>query len=512
MLLWLLLRWQTASVAGGWWRQRSVQSGTNVLLTTIAMLVILGGINFLAVRTSAQIDLTESQQFSLAPQTKEILRDLKAPVNVLVFTNQQGGPQQALLEQYQRQNPDRFSFEFVDPQAKPGLAEKYNVRTLGEVVVETEGRTRTVEGVTDGGLTETQLTPALLNALNNRQVNLYVIQGHGEAPINGGQGNLDEAVAELKKRDVTVSVLNLIEQKAIPEDAAVLVIAGPKRPFLEPEVKLLKDYLAQGKSLMMLLDPGVNTGLEPLLKDWGVELDNRIVVDASGSGQFIGLGPAVPLVLEYGAHPITQDFNQSPSFFPLAQAVTVNPPGNEQAVDLLRTNAQSWAEADPDQEELAFDAARDRQGPLTLGVAITRDLNQSEAQPGPEAQDSPENAPENAPETPPETPDAEVDKPDAAQTNPETEPRQAKLVVIGDSDFATAGAFSKAINGDIFLNAVSWLGSGQDDASLSIRPKEPTDRRLELTPMKWRAIIVGGLGFLPLAAFGSAGYLWWRRR
>lgn len=470
--LWLIFRGLKAKdSASPWWRQRSVQSGTNALLTTVAVFVILAGLNFLAVRIPGQIDFTENQQFSLAPQTKQLIKNLKQPIKVRVFSNQSTPVQQGLLEQYRRQNPDRFSFEFIDPQAQPGLAEKYKVRTLGEVVVETGDRTKTVEGE----LSETNLTPAVASLLRDRKVNAYILQGHGEAPINGGQGNLDGAVTELKKRDFNVNVLNLLEQKQIPADANVLIIAGPKRAYLDAEVKLLQDALKAEKSLLLMLDPAVKTGLDPLLKDWGITLDGRVIVDASGSGQLLGLGPAIPLVTQYGEHPITKDFGNGPSFFPLVQAVTVKPPsGEEQVTELLKTSPQSWAEANPDQEKLVFDAARDRQGPLTIGVALTRTF-------------------------------------EAAAAKPSQAKAQTKMVVIGDSDFATV-ANPQVLNSDLFLNSVTWLGSGADDPSLSIRPKETKDRRIELSPTNWRILIMLGLGFLPLAAFGSGAYLWWKRR
>jgi ABC-type uncharacterized transport system involved in gliding motility auxiliary subunit len=482
--LWLILRGLSASDSSSpWWRQRSVQSGTNALLTTIAVFVILGGLNFLSVRIPGQIDFTENQQFSLAPQTKQLIKTLKQPLKVRVFSNQPIPAQTALLEQYRRQNPDRLSFEFIDPQAQPGLAEKYKVRTVGEVVLETGDRTKTLEGE----LSETNLTPAVASLLRDRKSNAYILQGHREAPINGGQGNLDAVVTELKKRDFNVNVLNLLAQKQIPTDADVLVIAGPKQVYLDSEVKLLQDYLKGGKSLLLMLDPAVKTGLDPLLKDWGIALDNRVVVDASGSGQLLGLGPAIPLVAEYGAHPITKDFGNGPSFFPLAQAVTVTPPSAEEKVtELIKTSPQSWAEADSKQEKLQFDPARDRKGPLALGVAITRTF-------------------EAAP-----TPTDKNAKPGAAQP-PQASKAQAKLVVFGDSDFASVSN-PQVLNSDLFLNSVTWLGSGEDDPSLSIRPKEIKDRRIELSPTNSRILILAGLGFLPLAAFGSGAYLWWRRR
>ncbi len=488
VVLWFLLRWLNTPPSGSsWWQHRSTQVSANALLTTVAVFAILGGLNFLAVRAPGQIDFTEIKQFSLAPQTKQVLKDLKQPVKALVFSNPADPQQRSLLEQYKRQNPERFSFEFIDPQAQPGLAQKYKIRTLGEVIIETGDRTKTLEG----GLAEINLTPAVASLLRDRKVNAYVIQGHGETPLTGGKSNLEEAVTELKKRDFNVSALNLIEQKQIPDDADVLVIPGPKRPFLDSEVKRLRAYLQQGKGMLIMLDPGAkpdqkNMGLDPILKEWGVELDGRIVVDASGSGQMLGLGPAIPLATKYGDHPITKDFAQGPSFYPLAQAITVKPPSpEEKSVDLIQTNPQSWAEGDPNQEKLQFDAKLDRQGPLTLGVAMTQKITAN-------------------------PPSSEPSKPATAQSGNESK-REAKLVVIGDSDFLTV-ANPQVLNSDMFLNTVTWLGSGQDDPSLSIRPKELKDRRIEMSQSHWRTLILVGLGFLPASAFGSAAYLWWKRR
>jgi ABC-type uncharacterized transport system involved in gliding motility auxiliary subunit len=69
----------------------------------------------------------------------------------------------------------------------------------------------------------------------------------------------------------------------------------------------------------------------------------------------------------------------------------------------------------------------------------------------------------------------------------------------------------QVLNSDLFLNAATWLAGGPDD-SLSIRPKEAKDRRLEMTPTNWRILSLVGLGALPILAFGSATYLWWKRR
>ena len=83
--------------------------------------------------------------------------------------------------------------------------------------------------------------------------------------------------------------------------------------------------------------------------------------------------------------------------------------------------------------------------------------------------------------------------------------------MIGNSRFALDGFFDQQLNGDVFLNSVVWL-SERDNPTLSIRPKEMTDRRIVLVPAQSRMIRWLGLVILPLAGFAIAAVLWWRRR
>lgn len=468
--LWLLFLGRGSGTASdsslGFWRRRSTQASTNALVATLAVLAILGLINFLGARYVARVDLTENQAFSLAPQSQQVLRNLKQPVKVWVFDQQPNPRIRALLEQYQRQGEPWFSFEFVDPQVQPGLAQKYKVQSLGEVHLESGQRERRLEQAPS----ESNLTPAIEQITSSaQQAKVYFLQGHGERSLQPGQGSFSQALEALKtKRNFGAEPLNLVERREIPQDAAVVVIAGPKQTLFPAEVKRLQDYLRRGGGLLLMLDPQTKPGIENLLKDWKVQLDPRLVVDTSGAGQAVGLGPAIPLINQYGQHPITQDF-QGFSFYPLAQSIQTSQGPAEQATELLRTGEQSWAEGNPESENLQFDPARDRRGPLTLGVALSRPANQ--AKPA----------------------------------------RESRLVVIGDSDFATDGAFNQQLNGNVFLNAVTWL-SNRPNQILSIQPKEPTNRRINLTAETGRLIALIAMGALPLAAFGIATAFWWRRR
>lgn len=490
--LWLLFQAYfkpSDSLRTPYWSRRSTQAGTNALASVLSVLVILGLINFVSVRNDLRVDLTENQQFTLSPQTQTVLRQFQQPLKVWIFDRGKNPQTEELLGNYQRLGGNnKFRYEFVDPQAQPGLAQQFGVREFGEIYVESGDKRQRVRKEALEPLTEPKLTNTLELLVSNRTPKVYFLQGHGERPLTEGQGGLSEAVNSLTEKNFITEPLNLAEQSAVPTDANVIVVASPQRKLFEGEVKALDTYLAQGGSVLLLLDPQTNHGLDSILEKWGVKVDNRLAIDGSGSGRLVGLGPTVPIVREYGEHPITQEFNNGLSIYPYASPVETRPVENITESPLIWTNDQSWAESDLKSPELKLNPQTDRQGPLSLGVALTRKPPTAETPNNPSPSPSPTS-------TPP-----------AANNQPE-----ARLVVFGNSQFATNGWFGQQLNGDVFLNSVSWL-SKPDQENLSIRPKLATSRRLAMTPTLGRSLSWIGIVILPLFGFAMALFLWWRRR
>ena len=495
----------------GFWRRRSTEVGTNALISILAVLAILGLVNFLALRYSLRIDLTENQLFTLSPQSQEIVKKLPEPLKVWVFEPQTDSDDQKLLENYRR-NGSKFAFEFVDPQVKVGLAQKFNVKSLGDVYLEYGNKRQYVQTLSPSeGLSEIKLTNAIQKIQRDRPQTFYFLQGHGEATLQASEGGLSQAIDALKEKGDRVEPLNLAERSAIPGDATAIAIAGPKRALFAGEVKLLKDYLDLGGRLLILLDPKTRSGLEPLLKDWGIQLDDRLVVDASGAGSAIGYGPATALVTNYGNHPITKDFQNGISVYPLARPISTKKIPGIDAVALLITNAKSWAESNLTSEEVKFDPGQDIQGPLDLGVALVRTQSEAGSQSGQETAKTPETpAPSPTGESKTPTP-SRSPTPVASKEQVQPAKTESRLVVFGNSTFATNGWFEQQLNGDVFLNSVNWLAGG-DEQTLSIRPKEPKNRRINLTPLQAGLISWLALLIVPLFGFVLAALTWWRRR
>lgn len=663
-----------SSTVGGFWRRRSTQASTNALIATVALIVIVGLVNFLAVRYLGRLDLTENQLFTLAPQSQTLVQELAQPVRVVVFDRTTNPQDEQLLKSYRRQNPDAFSFEYIDPVADPVTSRQFGVQTAGEIYLVVGETRQLVQRISpDERLSERQLTNELDQITRDRGTVVYVLQGHGEYAIDGSEAGLFEAITALGEKNYTVNPLNFdegafdpvtelledpdallepdtsaetedlenpeaVEDPAvdsgedasspeegaaprIPDDADVVILAGPQQALFDSEVKALETYLDNGGNALIMVDPNSPSGIESLLAGWGVTLDGGLVIDTSGTGQLVGLGPAAPLVTQYGDHPITQDFANNRSFFPVVQPLSVGEVPGITSKPLLFTAAQSQLGTISASGDLDFDPATAEQGPFMIGVALNRTVEvtpisqsepevpenaadvadadvpdssdatitpdvsdieavepdaeavaeappteetvepdaesadpvPSEAAPiepeavDPEAAAEGEAVAESDPETaesaaePPEEEVTEADaeatnnaedsdaedsaepEADVAETNgaetadPDAEMPEApelaesRLVVIGNSSFATDGLFTQQLNGDVFLNAVSWL-SQASDATLSISPKETTNRRILMTPQQQVSVAAFSLLILPLAGIVGAIVMWLRRR
>ncbi|MEM6500423.1 MAG: Gldg family protein [Cyanobacteria bacterium P01_C01_bin.89] len=499
LFLWLI----TQPNLVGLWGQRSTQTSTNAIATTVAVIAILGILNFVGVRYSTTLDVTETQQFTLAPQSQSLLENLEEPVRVLIFDQAIAPADRDLLQRYQNQS-DKFKFELVNPREQFGLAQEFQVSTIGEVYLEQGDRKTLVTtlGQDQGGLTESTLTNALQQFLVTTQEPIYFVQGHGERPLEVGEGGMFDAVSALSDRNFEARPLILAQEKAVPDDALAVAVVGPQRSFLPGEVQLLENYLDGGGRLLLFLDPTIETGFDSLLDNWGVALDGRIVIDASIASQLVGLQPDMPVATQYGNHPITSTFQEGISFYPSVQAVTTTEQTGITVANLVETSDQSWSETNPTEDPLQFNPEVDARGPLALGVVATKEVtgevNAAESEAG-----------EDSAGEPPE--EAEGNEPENADNTGANEMKEGRLVVFGTSTFIADGLFTQQLNGDVFLNSVSWL-SDRDESSLALRPRESNDRQLLITEFESNILRLLALAILPLGALGTAGWLWWRSR
>src|SRR4029453_18813542 len=158
----------------------------------------------------------------------------------------------------------------------------------------------------------------------------------------------------------------------VPSDCDVLVLAGPKQSLFPQEASAIGKYLEKGGKAMLLIDPDTDPKLDDVLHAWGIQIGNNTVVDASGVGRFFQLGPGARLARTYGSHAITKDFEGTMTFFPMSRSVEATPGSGASTTELRKTSEESWGETEISGGNVAFDEAKDKKGPITLGVAASK--------------------------------------------------------------------------------------------------------------------------------------------
>lgn len=485
--VYILTQWRDIARA---FSGRGVRYGSVTATSVVLVLAILVGINWIASRQNKRWDLTEANQFSLSEQTVQILRSLDRPVTMRVFYV--GSPQehQDRLSEY-TYHSSRVDVQYINAEANPIEAQKYEITSVPTIVIEYEGRTERASAST-----EQAVTNALKRVVEGRVRKIYFTQGHGEGDPNGTDPRgYSTLVAALRNDNFEVEPLTIAQQGSIPDDASVVVVAGPTTDFLPSELQALRAYLRRGGKLQLMLDPpGPEstddvTGLIELAREWGIEVGRNVLIDASGIGQLLGTDASVPLATPV-THPITRDFRIMTAF-PFARSVAPVEGGVEGRYPqtFLETSPQSWAETDI---EGLFATGRpergdnDLAGPVSIAVAV--------AAPAEEA---------------PEAASDESESDDSGETTDAPTP-ETRIVVVGDSDFAANRAIGIQGNRDLFLNMANWLAQQED--LIAIRPADPESRPISMTAGQGAAVFWFTMVIVPLVLFANAFRLYWRRR
>lgn len=452
--------------------ERSTRYGANVVVGSLAFLGVLVVLNYLGARHSKRFDLTEQKVYSLSDQSINVVKNLENELKMLAFVEGGINPElRDLLSNYARYS-SKVSFELIDPDKQPELAEKYQIRTYNTVRVE-YGNESTL--VTQPN--EENITNAIIKVTRKTRKVVCVIEGHGEPDLDDLQNakGLASFRNALTNENYEVKKVLLASEPNVPDDCSVVVVAGPQRPFLDHELQALETYLENGGRLLAMIPPRTGDQFTTFLAKWGVKLGNDVVVD-----QVVRLfqGPALgltPLANTYGFHEITRDFKQR-TIFPLTRSVKSDAAGKSgiTAVELVKTSPSSWAETDLEgvfqRGEASLDANADLKGPVPVAVAVDANLKQM-------GRDKDGNA---------------------------------RLVVFGSIEFASNRELDGTFyNRDLLMNAVGWL-VGESDL-VSIRPRGLRASRIQFTPEQSLMTFYITVLLIPQLLLIVGIVVWWRR-
>lgn len=375
---------------------------------------------YLAYRHNIRIDLSPQRNYTLSTHARKILGNLPRDVRLTVFvrTEDPRTPQLKDLLWRLAQETPRISYDFVDLNRSPALARRYGVDRYGAVVVESGGRRRDVSNPS-----EALLMGALLAVTRDRERTVYFIVGHGERSPEDGDRKAGMSIAKgaLEDDQFSVRTLPLMRTASVPDDATVLVIAGPRKDYLPGELTQIEEYLRRGGSLLLAIDPETPASVAAFAAGFGVAAPtNRIVVDpdrrlAGGEGVTIMVADLMPSFLVSGTL-------EAPPVLSYARPLEMIGSSSASTMAFLKTSPAGYNVSTAD---AWTDAEKRSVGAQVVGIAIV--------------------------------PVAD---------------RHGRIIVIGDSDFASNGIIDYLGNKDLFLNSINWLARDESLLSTRMQSKE----------------------------------------
>jgi hypothetical protein len=502
------------------WVENLVAAPAVVLLA----LVLFGLVNYLAARHYRRFDWTRHRLFTLSPRSREVVRGLRAPLDLYVLL----GPREPqysdvseLVERYAAESPqlhvhtldpDRQRDRFLELSRRLGLrvgrTNTADVASEAAIVLvrgdrhweigrdklsglgdEGAGDESAGERVASAQVTvERAITQGIARIDRNDASKVCFATGHGELPLQGGDDSMSTLATELQHDNVTTQPVEVRGASTVPSDCDALVIAGPRQAFTPDEAEIVTRYLRAGGNVLMLLDPlfverrFAPTGLEPVARLGGIELTQTVVVEGDPGHQIPETLPATFTAGEFGDHPITRALRGTDArvLVTTARALRRAPGAGVVPESLLRTTGSAWGETG------TLDAVRDGalrrdgddiSGPVDLAMAA-------------------------------QVPDVQ------SRAGGRTREAAGRMVVVGYSHLATNEALSlgfqaRFVNGYVVVASLGWLTARRELVEIPARPASAAALTVSTEDMKH--ILLYTILLVPLAA-ALVGVAVWRAR
>lgn len=433
----------------------------------LILTILLGLAAYASNRYQVRWDWTKSGKHTLAEQSIKAIKSFSDGLTFTVYIQERGEKRQQiqdLMDRYQVLNTG-LTVRYIDPDLDPASARQAEVAVYGTVILRAGEKT---EKVTEA--TEESITNALVRLAKGGSKTIRFISGHGEHSLTqdkaGGEGRdrfaYTQAVALLKGEGYKVESFNLAEVEKVPDETALIILAGPRKALLPVESQRLKTWQEAGGRLMLLLGPGVEAGVESLIEPHGITLLKGVTLDPTA--QLLGGSPTTPLISRYEAsHPITKGMSAA-TIFPDTGGLEMKPApedSKKQLTRILEGADRGWLETgDLSTRQVEFNPEQDRKGPILIGVAV--------------------------------------------------ESGKQRLVVLANSNFAADAYVGALSNADLFLNLSRWLA--EDENFIAIKPKEVLDAGLTLPGEDALVLFWGLVLIVPVSLLIIGGNIWFKRR
>jgi len=461
-------------------------------------------------------DLTASKEYDLSNQALNAIQNLSENLEIFMFLRNDSSKDalsikrtEDLLSEFSRNSNDYdITFKHIDPDLDPNLSSSLNIekylsgRDLPVLVFRLEESQRLAHIVgSDPNLNidvfnEKDVISGMLISSQVKRKRIFFLSGHEERDINNidrSSNSLGQAKITLERDNYDVSSITTDELSRILVNfsmsneldifPAAIIISDPSDDLLESEKNILKEYINLGGNMMMLMEPDSPKGYTEMLSGWGIISGDGTLIDrisyVAPNLEFLQIKDSN---LQIPEHPITHNFDVV--YFPGSKFIGLSLTNQEipitedgipyvKAEPLAYTTISSWEEKS--KEIIEFDDD-DISGPLPVALAV-------------EVISEIKNTPKK---------------------DERGEYKLSKLLISGDTDFASNRFIFSAKNEDLFANSVNWLTS--DVELISIRPKEKVFRELVLTKDERNFVRWSGWVFLPVLSLSLGIYNWWRRR
>ena len=476
-------------------RIKRFQIGLNVLVQLVAVVFILGALNYIAFHHYKRWDFSRNQKYALSDQTRRLLQSLDKPMKVVVFFNPGVDiydDLQNLLKEYQYATQKKVEVETINPyrnfsrarelQAKYKFGANENI-----VILDYDGRTKFVNATDmadydQSGMMygqppqlkafkgEQALTGAMLQVIENSQSKLYLLGGKGGPELKGEE--LSTFKTYLERQNIKFDALNLMNVDKVPDDAKALFLLGARYDVTDRELKILRDFWEKKGRLFVALDPSAATPkLAAFLAELGVSPQNDRVLRTVALGPVTGIVREVVGVFSDSSEVTKRLKGVETMFMGDTQSLVTGQAAGSKTVPLISAAEGFWGETKYEnlrETGVAFDPKEDHGPPLQVTVSMEKGA----------------------------LPDQRV------------QVDSSRMIVVGNSAFVTNDALTEA-NIDFALAGLNWLLSREE--LIGIAPKESKAFTLNLTDEQVRNIALLSLGVIP-AAVAVIGIAAWARR
>lgn len=462
-----------------------ISNAIHMLSMTAIVFVVLVLANVLIDRITNRVDISVYNIYSLSDVTKEVLNDLEKEVTIYIIAD---GPSNESITISQVANEyakysDKIKIERIKPTLDYKFLAEHNVNvSMGSLVVECDGKSKGLEATnlisniadTDDSAeydrylvdVEGQLTSAIAYVTENKSPKAYVLSGNDKDSISVDMADY------ITKQNIEIGILDITKEKAIPEDASILIYIPHSEDLTEEEYNLIRDFLENGGSMFVATyynnsttDDFVN--FNNLMKHYGISLPGYKVIETNTNNYYESDKPYI-IKPNYEEHEITENLiSESRSLMIMGadRIVIDDVPDTVTVTEVLTSSDRAYAKKSDDKITQKLD--NDPVGPFNIAVAITDEISDGV---------------------------------------------ESRIFVISSSsivedtyDESVAGG-----NSELVINAMQWLAKQEKKVSVSKKWMQLSN--LVITLKSAKTVLYIAVIIIPAAILLYGGYVWFRRR